>query len=473
MTQLQTAPAVGDLTHRQILRVFAGLMTAAFLAALDQTVVATALPTIVGDLGGLSQLSWVVTAYLVTSTVSVPLYGKLSDLHGRRRMYAVALGVFLAGSLASGLAGTMGQLIAARSLQGVGAGGLMAMAQAVIGDVVAPRQRGRYMGYMGGAYALASVTGPLLGGAIVDTLHWRWIFLVNLPVGAAALWLTQRNLRLGVPRRERRIDYAGAALLTGAVVALLLVSVWGGATYPWGSPVILGLVLLAAVALGAFVAVETRAPEPILPLELFRDRVVAVAAGLLVCTGMVLFGGIVALPLFMQAVLGLSATRSGLLLLPLVGGLLVAVVGTGRLISRRGRYRAFPIAGAALLAAGVALLSAVSAETSAVQVGLSLAVVGLGIGPLLQVPLLALQNAVPARHLGAGTSTALLARSMGGAAGVALFGALLNARLAAGLALPDAIPGIFRLALGVIAVAFVLACLLREIPLRTRAGSAL
>ncbi len=497
MTELHAA---GALTHRQILGVFAGLMTAMLLAALDQTIVATALPTIVGELGGLSQLSWVVTAYLVTSTVSVPLYGKLSDLHGRRRLYRVAILVFLAGSLASGAAQTMGQLVAFRALQGVGAGGLMALSQTIIGDVVSPRERGRYTGYVGAMFALASIAGPLLGGYVVDNLDWRWIFFINLPVGAAALWLTHRNLQLPFPRRQRQIDYLGAALLTGGIVALLLVSVWGGTTYAWSSPVIISLGLLCMVALAAFLLVETRAPEPILPLEIFRDRVVAVAAAMLFITGAVMFGGLVSLPLFLQAVVGVSATSSGLLLLPLIGGLLLSVITSGRLITRWGRYRMFPIIGTALMAGGVGLMATMTVDTMPARVSLYMVIVGLGIGLVLQVPLLAIQNAVPLHHLGAATSASLFARSVGGALGVAAFGALLNARLTARLgtdalagdieslaaiaqlppsvgetvrlALSDSITWIFVVAEPVIVVAFVLAWLLPERPLRTTPGSA-
>lgn len=469
---MQAAPTAGVLTHREIMRVFAGLMTGMFLAALDQTVVATALPTIVAELGGLTQLSWVVTAYLLTSTVSVPLYGKLSDLYGRGNLYRLAILIFLAGSFSSGAAQSMGQLIAFRALQGAGAGGLMALTQTIIADVVSPRQRGRYMGLVGAVFALASVLGPLLGGSFVDNLGWRWIFYLNLPVGAAALWITQRNLRSAVTRQQHRIDYLGAALLTSGLVALLLVSVWGGTTYAWSSPVIVGLGLVAVAVLAAFFLVETRAPEPFLPLEIFRDRAVAVAAVLVFLTGVVMYGGIVSLPLFVQAVLGISATGSGLLLLPLIGGLLVSVVSSGRLISRWGRYRVFPIVGTALMAAGVGLLSTMTVGSTRGQVSLYLAVVGLGIGLVLQVPVLVIQNTVAARHLGAATSTSLFLRSIGGSLGVALFGALLNARLGGApagdrLALSDAITSVFWVAVPLIGVAFVVAWLLPERPLRT------
>jgi EmrB/QacA subfamily drug resistance transporter len=485
--------AGGPLTRRQILRVLTGVMAGMLLAAVDQTIVATALPAIVDDLGGLTRLAWVVTAYLLTSTVSLPLYGKLSDLHGRKAMYRVAILVFLAGSLGCGIAQSMGQLIAFRALQGAGAGGLMAMAQATIGDVVSPRERGRYTGYVGAMVALAAVMGPLVGGYVVDNLSWRWIFLINLPTGMAALWLTQRNLPTPLAPVRRRIDYLGGALLTAGVVSLLLVSAWGGTTYAWSSPVIAALGLLAVAALAVFLLVETRAPEPILPLEIFRSREVTVAIALVFITGAIMFAGIVSLPLFLQIVVGVSATSSGLLLLPLICGMLASVVASGRLIARRGRYKVFPIVGTALMSVGVGLMATMGARPAPSQVSAYLAVVGVGLGLVLQVPVLAIQNAVPVQYLGAATSATLLFRSIGGALGVAVFGALLNARLEAALgyvlpteallggqlsvpsteagrsALSDAITGIFGVAVPVILVAFGCAWLLREIPLRTTA----
>jgi EmrB/QacA subfamily drug resistance transporter len=481
------------LTRRQVLRVLTGVMAGMLLAAVDQTIVATALPAIVEDLGGLRHLAWVVTAYLLTSTVALPLYGKLSDLHGRKPMYRIAILVFLAGSLGCAIAQSMSQLIAFRALQGAGAGGLMAMAQATIGDVVSPRERGRYTGYVGAMVALATVIGPLVGGYVVDNLSWRWIFLINLPTGGLALWLTQRNLPLPLPPVRRRIDYLGAALLTGGIVAILLVSAWGGTTYAWSSPVILALGLLAFAALAVFLLVETHAPEPILPLEIFRYREATVAFALLFITGAIMFAGIVSLPLFLQIVVGASATSSGLLLLPLICGLLASVIASGRLIARWGRYKVFPILGTALMSVGVGLMSTMGARPAPAQVSAYLVVVGLGLGLVLQVPVLAIQNAVPVRYLGAATSASLLFRSIGGALGVAVFGALLNARVEAALgyvlptealvggqlsvpsteagrtALSESITGIFGVAVPVILVAFGCAWLLRDIPLRTSA----
>lgn len=504
MTRNLEAPAhvtVRELSHREVLKVFAGLMTAMLLAALDQTIIATALPSIVGALGGLSQLSWVVTAYLLTSTVSVPLYGKVSDMYGRKALFQFAIVIFLVGSVASGAAQSMAQLIAFRAVQGAGAGGLMALSQTIIADIVSPRQRGRYMGYIGAVFGLASVVGPLLGGWLVDSWSWRWIFYINIPVGAAALVVTQRNLKLPFPRHPHRIDYLGAALLTGGITALLLLTVWGGETYPWKSPVIMGLGATALLLLIAFVLVEHTAVEPLLPLELFRDPVFAVTTPLGFIVGAAMFAAIIFLPLFLQVVTGVSATSSGLLLLPLIAGLLVAVVGSGRLVTRWGRYKVFPVVGTVLLGVGLGLLATMSIHTTQAQASAYMLVVGLGIGLIMQVLVLAVQNSVPTRHLGTATSATQFFRSIGGALGVAAFGALLNNRLAENLAaafpreglparggqmnpatilslpppvralvqsaLADAITSVFLLAVPLAALAFTLAWALKEVPLGT------
>jgi EmrB/QacA subfamily drug resistance transporter len=420
----------GRLTSRQLALVFAGLMSGVLLAALDQTIVATALPTIVGDLGGIAHLSWVVTAYLLASTTSTPLYGKISDLYGRKQVFQAAIVIFLVGSVLSGLAQSMGQLIAFRAIQGLGAGGLMALAIAIVGDVVSPRERGRYQGYIGAAFAVASVAGPLLGGFLVDHLSWRWAFYVNLPVGIAALLVTSVALDLPFRRNGHSVDYRGAALLVAGVTCVLLVTVWGGDRYGWGSPTILGLAGAGVLLLGAFAAQERRASEPLLPPRLFRDPVFRVATTALFLIGVAMFGSIVFLPLFLQVVAGASATSSGLLLLPLMGGIVVSSVVVGRVITRTGRYRWYPVAGTALMTIAMVLLATMDTTTSRTTASWYVVLLGAGLGTVMPVMILAVQNAVDQRDLGTATSAATFSRSMGGSFGVAAFGAILTSRLA-------------------------------------------
>jgi EmrB/QacA subfamily drug resistance transporter len=436
------ATAGGPLTHRQIQAVYMGLMLAVLVASLDQTIVATALPTIVGSLGGLGglgHLSWVGTAYLATSTSAAVIFGKVSDLHDRKHVFQCALVVFLVGSALAGMVRSLDELIAFRALQGLGGGGLMALTTAVVADMVPPRQRGRYVGYIGGVLALATVAGPLLGGFFVDHLTWRWIFYVNLPVGVAAFVVIGVVLHLPARERGARMDWAGAALLVTAVTCAVLVASWGGAEAPWGSPRILGLAAAALLALAGFVLVERRTREPLLPLDLFANRIVAVTSAAGCLAGIVLFGSIVFLPLFLQVAKGMSATSSGLLLMPLMVGVLVASIVSGRLVTRTGRYKPFPIVGTALMAVAFWLLSLLRATTPAPLIIGEMVLLGIGIGPLMQVLILASQNAVPQRHLGLVTSLAQFFRELGGTFGVALFGAIFSARL--GVELARRLPG--------------------------------
>jgi EmrB/QacA subfamily drug resistance transporter len=423
------AASPAKLTHRQVQVVYIGLMLGMLLSALDQTIVATSLPTIVGDLGGLSKLSWVVTAYLLTSTISVPLYGKISDLYGRKNVFQIAILIFLAGSVLSGAAGSMTQLILFRAIQGAGGGGLMALAQAIIGDIVSPRDRGKYQGYLGAVFAFSSVIGPLVGGFLTDHLSWRWVFYVNLPVGAVALVVTSIVLKLPFRRVQHRIDYTGSALIMGAASLLLLVTVWGGDTYPWGSATILGMTAGGFVLLALFFYQEGRAEEPIIPLRLWRNPVFSVATGLEFLVGLAMFGSIIFLPLFLQTVGGASATNSGLLILPLMLGIMTTSIGSGRMITRTGRYKIFPIIGTALMTLGLYLLSTMGVGTSRLVSSLYMVVLGGGMGLIVQVMVIAVQNSVEHRDLGTATGVETFSRSMGGAFGVAAYGAILNNRL--------------------------------------------
>lgn len=423
-----------ELTHRQILTIFSGLMLGMLVASLSQTVVSTALPTIVGDLGGQRYLSWVVAAYLLTTTASTPLYGKIGDLYGRKPVFQAAIVVFLAGSIFGGFASTIWQVIIARAIQGAGAGGLIGLSQAIVGDVVSPAERGRYQGYIGSVFAFSSVAGPLIGGFLVDGLGWRWTFFVALPIGIAALIVTNRVLKLPFAKEERSVDYLGSALLVAAVSCILLVTMWGGSQYPWGSGIIFGLVAAAVVSLVGFVVWERRVPEPILPLGLFGNRTVTLASVASVIVGAGMFGGIVYLPVYFQIVKGQSPTISGLLMIPMMGGMMLTSISSGRVIARTGRYKMFPLVGLAILAIGLFLLSTLEPGTSLAVGSAFTGVVGVGLGLVMQVLILAVQNAVDYTELGVATSTATFFRSMGGALGVAVFGSILNGRLTANLA---------------------------------------
>jgi EmrB/QacA subfamily drug resistance transporter len=413
--------------------IFAGLMLVMLLAALDQTIVATALPTIVGDLGGLNHLAWVTSAFLLAQTAVTPIYGKLGDLYGRKRILQTAVVLFMVGSALCGLADGMTELIAFRAVQGLGAGGLIVLTQAVVGDVVPPRERGRYQGLFGAVFGVASIAGPLLGGVIVQAVSWRWIFYVNLPLGCVALGVLAVTLPSTEAPSRPAIDYLGASLLAAALSAIVLVASLGGTTWPWGSAQTILVALAGILLLGAFIAAERSAREPVLPLRLMRNRVFAVGSTLSLIVGFAMFGSITFLPLYFQTVDAASPSGAGLRLTPMMAGLLVMSIGSGQLIARRGRYRIFPIIGTAFMAIGLLLLSRLAVGTSTVISSLYLLVLGVGLGSVMQVLVLAVQNAVDYEVLGAATSGVTLFRGVGGSLGAAVFGTIFSSRLTSGL----------------------------------------
>ncbi|GII60727.1 MFS transporter [Sphaerisporangium krabiense] len=428
--------------RREVMVVLPGLMLAIMLAMLDNMIVGTAMPRIVGELGGLAHLSWVVTAYVLGTTVSTPIWGKIGDLYGRKTIFLASIAIFMIGSALCGMAGSdllggtdggMGELIGFRAIQGLGAGGLMVNAMAIIGDLVPPRERGRYQGIMAAIMSLAMVAGPLVGGFITDNLDWRWAFYVNLPIGAVAfVWLL---LRLHLPkyRTEHRIDWWGAGLLAVGITALVLITTWGGTEYDWTSWQILGLAAVAVVTLAIFIPVQRRVAEPIMPLHVFRDRNFTLVSLIGFLLGFAMFGAINFLPLFQQTVQGASATNSGLLLLPMMAAMMVVSLFVGQAITKTGKYKIWPIAGGVFMAFAMWLLSLQDVNTTTWQTGVFIAVLGLGMGGLMQTTMLIAQNSVEQKDLGVASSASTFFRSIGGSFGVSVFGAVFNHHLSANL----------------------------------------
>ena len=434
-----TAPAAAPaptlaLPKRRVYLIFGALVLGMLLAALDQTVVSTALPTIVGDLHGAAHLSWVVTAYLLASTVSMPLWGKLGDLYGRKLFFQAAIIIFLVGSILSGLSQSILELILFRAVQGLGGGGLMIGAQSIIGDILSPRDRGRYMGIFGAMFGVVTVIGPLIGGLMVEYLSWRWIFYINVPIGAIALVVTAAQLPGHGERVRRVIDYAGTILLTLGATALVLYTSLGGISYPWMSLPMYILLIAGVVLIIAFLAAERHAEEPVVPLRLFSNRVFSAASAIGFVIGFAMFGALTFLPLFLQLVKGVSPTDSGVRLFPLMGGLLLASVGAGQVVSRWGRYKVFPIVGTALMTVGLYLLSKVGVTTGTWETSAYMFIFGAGLGLVMQILVVAVQNAVGYEDLGAATSGVNFFRQIGGSFGAAVFGAVYANQLAGNVA---------------------------------------
>jgi len=414
---------------RSVRVVLLALMITMMLAMLDNMIVGTAMPTIVGELGGLEHLSWVVTAYTLATAASTPIWGKLGDMYGRKGAFMTSIVIFLIGSALSGMAQDMGQLIGFRAIQGLGAGGLMVGVMAIIGDLIPPRERGKYQGMMAGVMALAMIGGPLVGGTITDNWGWRWSFYINLPLGVVSLGLISAVLHLPRKRAQTRIDYLGAGLLTVGITSIVLVTTWGGTEYAWGSARIMELIGIGVAALVGFVFWQTKAAEPIMPLHIFRSRNFSLMSFIGFITGFVMFGAVLFLPLYQQSVQGASATNSGLLLLPMLGAMLVVSMIAGRVTTNSGRYKVFPVVGSVLMTVGLFLLSQMDTDTTRLTSGLYMAVLGAGMGCLMQITMLVAQNSVEMKDMGVASSSTTLFRTLGSSFGVAIMGALFNNRV--------------------------------------------
>jgi EmrB/QacA subfamily drug resistance transporter len=505
---VSAGPAAGGqfLAPREVMIVLPGLLLAILLAMLDNLIVSTALPRIVGDLGGVAHLSWVVTAYILASTITTPFYGKLGDMYGRKSFFIAAILIFLAGSALSGLSQTMAELIAFRAIQGLGAGGLMVGAMATLGDIVAPRERGKYMSYMMVVMMLATIGGPLLGGFITTAFSWRWIFYINIPLGGAALIYLLAVLHVPAHKVSHKVDYLGGTLLGVAATALILLATWGGTQYAWGSLPIVGLALAAVVTAAGFLYVESRAAEPMLPLHVFRNKNFSLAMAMTFLTGLAMFGAMTFLPLFQQTVQGKSPTVSGLMLTPMMLGVTVTSIVAGQVTTRTGRYKAFPIIGGAIMTAGLYLLTGLGIGTSLLTSALFYVVLGLGMGFLMQMVSLIGQNSVEQRDMGVASSARMFFQQIGGSLGVAAFGALFARQLTSSLAsasggvhisasggqldpatvnslpapvrhdvfvaISQAVEHVFIWAVPAAVVIFVLAWFIKEVPLRGRAPAA-